>query len=512
MRGVIRSVRWTWSVRGVVVIGAYSSRYCGVVPLLPPLADPSARLAVSFGPDALSYRDLSALAAGLAQRLRGRNRVAVWAPPGLATCVGVAGALAAGVAAVPINPKIGTRELAHVVTDAAPDAVLAAPDAVLPAALAALPRVAVDPSAADAAAAPAEPPADAPALIVYTSGTTGPPKGVVLSRSALAANLDALAQAWDWTAEDVLAHALPLTHVHGLVLGVLGVLRRGGQLRYLPRFDAPTVAGAISGGATMIFGVPTHYHRLAGELAADPAAAAAVAQARLLVSGSAALSTVDLRAIESLTGHQVRQRYGMTETLIITAARADLLPSPGRVGRPLQGMDVLIAAEQPGELGEVEVRGPSLFKGYLNSPDATERAYRDGWFRTGDIGLLDADSGELELFGRQGTDLISSGGYRIGAGEIENALLEHPDVAEAAVLGLPDADLGQRVVAWVVRAEGVPHRGTSAAAELVDHVVALLGPHKRPREVRYTAELPRNEMGKVVKARLLEATTLSDTE
>lgn len=296
------------------------------------------------------------------------------------------------------------------------------------------------------------------------------------------------------------------------MLGVLGVLRRGGQLRYLPRFDAPTVAGAISGGATMVFGVPTHYHRLAGELAADPSAAAAVAQARLLVSGSAALSTVDLRDIESLTGHQVRQRYGMTETLIITAARADHAPSPGRVGRPLPGMDVRIDTARPGELGEVQVRGPSLFNCYLNSADATARAYRDGWFRTGDIGLLHADSGELELFGRQGTDLISSGGYRIGAGEIENALLEHPDVSEAAVLGLPDADLGERVVAWVVAAEGAPRGGRSTAAELVDHVVALLGPHKRPREIRYTDALPRNEMGKVVKARLPEAITLGDTQ
>jgi malonyl-CoA/methylmalonyl-CoA synthetase len=221
---------------------------------------------------------------------------------------------------------------------------------------------------------------------------------------------------------------------------------------------------------------------------------------------------VDLRTIESSTGHQVRQRYGMTETLIITAARADQPPAPGRVGQPLTGMDVRIDAERHGELGEVQVRGPSLFNGYLNNPDATARAYQGGWFRTGDIGLLHADSGELELFGRQGTDLISSGGYRIGAGEIENALLEHPAVAEAAVLGLPDADLGQRVVAWVVAAEGAPHGGESATADLVDHVVALLGPHKRPREVRYTRELPRNEMGKVVKARLPETITLGDTE
>jgi malonyl-CoA/methylmalonyl-CoA synthetase len=352
-----------------------------------------------------------------------------------------------------------------------------------------------------------EPPPAAPALIVYTSGTTGPPKGAVLSRAAVAANLDALADAWAWTEEDVLAHALPLFHVHGLVLGVLGVLRRGGSLHHLRVLDARALADAVDDGATMVFGVPTQYHRLADQLEADPDAAATIGRARLLVSGSAALTAVDHARLLRATGLAVRERYGLTETLILTAARADEDPEPGTVGRPLPGTEVRLASlpaeaadasETADDLGAVEVRGPGLFDGYLNRADATAAAHTpDGWFITGDIGRWTA-SGALAIVGRRATDLIKSGGYKIGAGEIENALLEHPGVAEAAVIGVPDPDLGERVVAYVVptTADG------PAAKELVDHVAGLLAPHKRPREVRFTDELPRNDMGKVVKARL----------
>jgi malonyl-CoA/methylmalonyl-CoA synthetase len=332
--------------------------------------------------------------------------------------------------------------------------------------------------------------------VVYTSGTTGPPKGAVLSRGAVAANLDALADAWAWTADDVLAHALPLFHVHGLVLGVLGPLRRGGALHHLPALDAERLADAVDPagrrrGATMAFGVPTQYHRLADAL--DPGAARRIGRARLLVSGSAAMTAVDHARLRALTGLPVRERYGLTETLILTAARADEDPEPGAVGRPLAGTDVRLAPlEGDDGLGVVEARGPGLFDGYLNRPPRGE------WFSTGDIGRW-TRSGTLALVGRQATDLIKSGGYRIGAGEIENALLEHPDVAEAAVFGVPDDDLGERVVAVVV-----PVGARPAARVLTDHVAALLAPHKRPREVRFVAELPRNDMGKVVKAWLRE--------
>jgi malonyl-CoA/methylmalonyl-CoA synthetase len=307
--------------------------------------------------------------------------------------------------------------------------VLADADADLPAPLAALPRVPIPRESARSTARnlDLDMPPSAPALVIYTSGTTGPPKGAVLSRAALAANLDALADAWAWTAADVLVHALPLFHVHGLVLGVLGVLgalRRGGSMRHLGTFSASALAGAVDGGATLVFGVPTHYHRLAGELAADPVAAAAVGRARLLVSGSAALTAVDHARLQRLTGLAVRERYGLTETLILTAARADEPVEPGTVGRPLAGTEIRLVREDAGDdLGAVEVRGPGLFSGYLGGGFSPTTA--DGWFRTGDIGRWTA-SGSLALVGRKTTDLIKSGGFKIGAGEIENALLEHP--------------------------------------------------------------------------------------
>jgi malonyl-CoA/methylmalonyl-CoA synthetase len=241
-----------------------------------------------------------------------------------------------------------------------------------------------------------------------------------------------------------------------------------------------------------------------------------VGRARLLVSGSAALTAVDHARLRRATGRAVRERYGLTETLILTAARAGEEPEPGTVGRPLPGTEVRLvpipggpggdavgsSGGDPGgdavdDLGAVEVRGPSLFSGYLNRPDATAAAYTpDGWFATGDIGRL-TPSGALVVVGRRATDLIKSGGYKIGAGEIENALLEHPAVGEAAVVGVPDGDLGERVVAYVVPVGTAP-----AERELVEHVTALLSPHKRPREVRFLDALPRNDMGKVVKSRL----------
>lgn len=461
-------------------------------PLLPALLDPPDRVALRFGPPGaaveLTYRELAGAAGALVPAIVGHTRVAVHATSTIHTVVGVVAALLAGVPFVPLNPKLGERDLSHELTDSAPELLITAPDAD-PAID--LPRVAVD-LAARATADVDEPPATDPAMVIYTSGTTGAPKGAVLSRRAVASNLDALAAAWEWTADDLLGHALPLFHVHGLVLGVLGPLRRGGTLHHLGALDAAVLAAS---GASLVFGVPTQYHRLADQLENDPASAAAIGRARLLVSGSAALTTVDHKRLRTLTGLAVRERYGMTETLILTAARASDEPEPGTVGPPVDGTDVRIIGDE--EMGAVEVRGPSLFDGYLNRPDATAEARTpDGWFATGDIGRWTA-SGALAIVGRSGTDLIKSGGYKIGAGEIENALLEHPGVAEAAVIGVPDEDLGERIVAHVV-AEGEP----PPARELIDHVAALLAPHKRPREVRFTDELPRNAMGKVVKSRL----------
>ncbi|WP_406149347.1 acyl-CoA synthetase [Streptomyces sp. NBC_01012] len=500
--------------------------------LLPALRGASGRTdspeAVRFGEHVLTYAQLAEASASLAARIADAGRVAVWATSTPETVVAVVAALRAGVPAVPLNPKTGERELAHIVADSAPSMVLAGADDVLPAALGSLERLDVDTAARSQEERFPEPSAESPALVVYTSGTTGPPKGAVLPRRAVAASLDALEDAWRWTGDDVLVHALPLFHVHGLILGVLGPLRRGGSVRHLGRFSVEGVARELLSGGTMLFGVPTMYHRLAGALdGADAPAglAKALAGARLLVSGSAALPVHDHERITAATGRGVIERYGMTETLMNTGVRADGAPRAGTVGPPLPGVElrlvdedgtVLHDASLPGaspqdgasqdassqdgaSIGEVQVRGPNLFTGYLNRPDATAAAFTDdGFFRTGDMATVDPD-GYVRIVGRKATDLIKSGGYKIGAGEIENALLDHPGVREAAVTGEPDDDLGERIVAWVVPADpGSP----PAERELADHVAGQLAPHKRPRVVRYLDVLPRNELGKIMKRSL----------
>lgn len=481
-------------------------------PLLPTLETEPTKNAVRFEEGTLSYAQLAAAARSLAGRLGSPARVAVWATPSLQTTVAVVGALLTGIPVVPLNPRSGEQELAHIVADCSPGLILAGEDDELPEPLAALHRVNVethvdlDEAVSHREFGFASQASSAPAFVIYTSGTTGAPKGVVLSQRAVAATLEDVAEAWEWTADDVLVHALPLFHVHGLILGILGPLRLGGTVHHLGHFSTDAVTAGLDNGGTMLFGVPTMYHRIAEALDAEPALTRALRGARLLVSGSAPLALTDHERITSATGQHVVERYGMTETLMNTSVRAAGPYRAGSVGTPLPNVDVRLVDDEEKRIedsdgttiGEIQVRGPQLFTEYLGRPDATSAAFAGGWFRTGDMGTRDAD-GFYRIVGRKSTDLIKSGGYKIGTGEIENVLLQHPGVAEAAVTGEADPDLGERVVAWVVPTspdEPVP------AQELTDHVASQLASYKRPREVRYLDRLPRNDMGKILKREL----------
>ncbi len=490
----------------------------GLLDVLPRLREEPARQAADMPDGQLSYGELDARSAELAASLPA-GPLALWATPSLATIVGLVAALRAGVPLIPISPKAGELELAHVLADAAPRAVLVGPGVELPGALARLARIDVghEPSASDRAeegrageppartAAGDEPAEELPALIMYTSGTTGSPKGVVQSRRSLIANLDALTEIWGLTRADVVVHSLPLFHVHGLVLGTIGPLRLGGCVRHLGRFEVESTARALEDGASVLFAVPTMYHRLAAAAERQPWIAEALRRPRLLASGSAALAVEVHRSIERLSARTVVERYGMTETLIISSTRPAEPSMPGWVGTPLPGVSVRVRAEHGAEvprdgqtMGSVWVRGPSVFARYVNREQSTAGSFEGEWFDTGDLAVLAAD-GSLRLVGRASTDLIKSGGYRMAAGEIEAALLRHPAVSEAAVRGLPDVELGERVVAWTVLAERPP----VTDRQLIEHVAQQLTPHKRPREIRRVASLPRNELGKVRK-QLLE--------
>jgi len=447
--------------------------------------------AVCVGERKISREALLGAAAALAERIGGASSVAVAATASMETVVGVVAGMLAGVPVVPVPPDAGPVERDHILRDSRA-ALLVGERAW---ADVALPCVPVD-LRAKSAAVFAEPDAHGPALILYTSGTTGAPKGVVVSQSAIAADIDGLADAWEWNADDVLVHGLPLFHVHGLVLGVLGALRVGSRLVHTVR---PTPAAYAAAGGTLFFGVPTVWSRVCE----DPASAVAISSARLLVSGSAPLPPPVFERLAALTGHRPVERYGMTETLITVSARADRERRPGYVGFPVPGVQTRLVDEggasvsAGGEsVGELEVRGPTLFLGYLGLPKNTAAAFTvDDWFRTADMATIESD-GWHRIVGRASTDLIKSGGYRIGAGEVEATLLAHPAVREAAVVGVPDADLGQAIVAYVVASD-------VTGDQLIDFVATRLSVHKRPRRVVMVDDLPRNAMGKVQKSLLM---------
>ena len=461
--------------------------------LFPGFAAPTSRPAVKLGDEYLTQTQLVRRArahlAGLVKAgLNPGDRVGVWTKPTLDTVITLSAQAAAGYISVPLNPKLGPKERDHILSDAAPKLVL---------------ENAYEENPDEYHVPEWQEISDQPALILYTSGTTGPPKGALITARNIAANLDGLAEAWQWDEQDCIVHSLPLFHVHGLVLGLFGCLRRGGCLRWVPRFSPQAIATELEASEGILFAVPTMYYRIAEALEGDLALREQMAKAKRLVSGSAGLPMREHDRIRQLTGQAVFERYGLTETLICCAVPAAGGPRPGLVGPPVPGVELRLVDEHreptiPSDgttIGEVAVRGKSVFRGYLGRPDATSAVMSEqGWFFTGDLATRNPD-GSVRHVGRRATDLIKTGGYKVGAGEVEAALLDMPGVAEAAVIGRPDPDLGERIIAFIVCRDGADLE----ADTLIEGVASELTPHKRPREIHFLPALPRNAMGKVQK-------------
>ena len=332
------------------------------------------------------------------------------------------------------------------------------------------------------------------AAIVYTSGTTGRSKGAMLSYDNLASNAASLIEAWGWQQDDVLLHALPIFHVHGLFIAMHCALTQGTPMIFLPKFEAAEALRWL-GRATVLMGVPTFYTRLLGEAAFTREAASHM---RLFISGSAPLTPQTFEAFHERTGHHILERYGMSETIINSTNPLHGERVAGTVGYPLPGVEMRVTGAEgeplaSGEIGMLEVRGPNVFSGYWRMPEKTAEEIRpDGYFITGDLGTQ-AEDGRIAIVGR-GKDLVISGGYNVYPKEVEGLLDELPGIVESAVIGVPHDDFGEAVVAVVV-----PDGADVSADDIKTALADTLARFKQPKAVINLPELPRNTMGKVQK-------------
>jgi malonyl-CoA/methylmalonyl-CoA synthetase len=354
------------------------------------------------------------------------------------------------------------------------------------------------------------------AMILYTSGTTSRPKGVVTTHANITAQIVSLVEAWEWAPGDRIVLHLPLHHVHGIINVVSCALWSGATCEMLPRFDANAVWERIcSGSVTLLMAVPTIYVRLiAAWDAASPEHRAALSQAcgklHLMVSGSAALPVSTLERWKAISGHTLLERYGMTEIGMALSNPLRGERVPGSVGTPLPSVEVQLVSESgepvaPGTAGEIEVRGPSVFAEYWGKPDATRDAFREGWFRTGDTAVV--ENGVYRILGRTNIDILKTGGHKVSALEIEETLRQHPAIAECAVVGVPDPEWGERVAAALVLKDGdaldLPALRTWAKE--------FLAAHKLPSRLLVLEALPRNAMGKVMKPAIAAMFQTADT-
>jgi len=473
------------------------------------------RTAVVAAEGTFTYRDLIEASERVAAcLLNGRAdlveaRVAFLVPAGWHYVATQWGIWRAGGVAVPLATSHPPAELEHVIQDAEPEIVVAHPD--FADTLRDLDRVKVV-RLIEIPQALEHPTHQAPrtgvdegrkALIVYTSGTTGKPKGVVTTHANLRAQVTSLITAWEWTADDAILLVLPLHHVHGIVNVLTCALWAGARCEMLPKFDAARVWSRLAGGdLTLFMAVPTIYTKLIAAWDAAPveqqrAWSAGCARLRLMVSGSAALPVPTLERWKTISGHTLLERYGMTEFGMALSNPVRGERRPGFVGTPLPGVEARLVDEQggalaPGAPGELEVRGPGVFLEYWRQPGATAAAFRDGWFRTGDVAVV--EDGFYRLLGRSSVDIIKSGGYKISALEIEAVLRAHPAVAECAVVGIADAEWGEKICVAVE-----PRGAEPTLADLQAWAKEHLAPYKLPRALRCVAALPRNAMGKVTK-------------
>jgi malonyl-CoA/methylmalonyl-CoA synthetase len=457
--------------------------------------DPGTPLMVVPGSETWTYGDVHGLAGRIANGLTTAgvapgDRVAVQVEKCPEVVALYLACLRSGAVFFPMNPAYTDDEVAYLVDDATPRVVVREP-----AALAAL-ADGQPGSFDDVTVRP-----DDVAAMLYTSGTTGRPKGVPLTHRNLAANAASLHEVWGFGPDDVLLHALPVFHAHGLFVALNCVLTNGTGMVFLPRFDVDAVIDQLP-SASVFMGVPTHYTRLLADSRLDRDRCSSV---RLFVSGSAPLLATTHEQFRERTGHTILERYGMTETVMIASNPLEGTRKPGSVGRPLPDVEVRISNAENG-VGDVEVRGPSVFSGYWQRPELTATEFTaDGYFRTGDLGSID-DDGYLHLVGRS-KDLVITGGLNVYPTEVEAALDQLQGVAESAVIGVPDPDYGEAVVAVVVPAEGAD----PDPEELRSNLRARLANYKIPKRIILTDALPRNAMGKVEKTTLRAQLTTEDT-
>lgn len=471
--------------------------------------DPARIFAIQPGRSPVSYGDLDAASARYANALiacgvRSGDRVAVQVEKCMDMLFLYLACLRVGAVFLPANPAYTEGEWAYIVEDAAPALVVRSfgsensgprTETLDPTGTGSLPDLAAAASPEFETRASAD---DELAAILYTSGTTGRPKGAMLTHGNLASNALTLKDYWEFDADDRLLHALPIFHTHGLFVATNVTLAAGASMLFLPRFDAAEVVGALA-GCTVMMGVPTYYSRLLSQPAfgREP-----VRNMRLFVSGSAPLSGEVHREFEARTGHAILERYGMTETNMNTSNPYRGERRPGTVGFPLPGVDIRVTDQMTGEpvgqgtVGMIEIAGPNVFAGYWNLPEKTAEEFRGQFFVSGDLGMIDED-GYLHIVGR-GKDLIISGGLNVYPAEVETVIDAFPEVVESAVIGVPHPDFGEAVVAVVALMPGA----SADAAEWAERFEGVLARFKQPKKLVFVDELPRNAMGKIQKSAL----------